>query len=332
MRAFKSLASLAVLPLLLAACGSSEPETREELADRLEQISGEPITPEEADELAGWVCGAFAMAAEFDVPEPTAAEFAAEEEISESQAQEIMDVLMQWRCPDGPEGEPANMPSPTTADAAGDPEYAEIQPADDVNVTLNDPFEMGGSNHRGLGSATITITDVDTAPLCEYYGPPTYEEVREPGPYIAVEFDVRVVETSVPVSFGHPGWFRAQDPDGYVTDDITISSTCDDFPGFTSSELRPGDRHKGWVLLQDHKIQPGDNLLIQWPGNRDGHPFSFEIPAGDRESTPTTAGSEIHEPSGRERIYSPEGLSDDEIDEGCAEGYVHPQICHSRGY
>lgn len=138
-----------------------------------------------------------------------------------------------------------------------------------ITAAVGEWFSLGGSSY-GQGAwagMTLTITDVETAPQCEQYDSASGDYVLAEQDLIAIEFDVSAEAGSAPMSFGSPDWFRAKDPDGYVTDDLPIRApSCDDtYPGFTDSKLMAGDKHRGWVMFQSKKIQPGDQLTIQWP-------------------------------------------------------------------
>ncbi|MGC5255372.1 hypothetical protein ACPXCG_03380 [Gordonia sp. DT218] len=115
---------------------------------------------------------------------------------------------------------------------------------------------------------------MDTHPKCETYRDGDYVDAEQP--FTAIQFDVALDQDSAPMSFGSPDWFRAKSPDGYVTDDITISSgACDDaYPEFTDNDLNPGDRHKGWIMFQDTKLKPDDQLDIVWPYSTDSAAFT----------------------------------------------------------
>lgn len=141
-----------------------------------------------------------------------------------------------------------------------------------VVATIGQPFALSGPAD-GIDDTpagmTVTISAIDTTPECEDYDPTIEDYSVQEKPFTAVEFDVVMDPNSAPITFGSPGWFRGEDPDGYVTDDLTIlSGACDDaYPEFTDSDLDAGDKARGWVLLQDEKIKTGDQLIIQWPGD-----------------------------------------------------------------
>ncbi len=116
-----------------------------------------------------------------------------------------------------------------------------------LTVTMGESFHLSGNSYgQGpIAGMTFTITDVDTAPQCEAYDSESGDYLMKEQAFIAIEFDVTVDANSAPMSFGSPDWFRAKDPEGYVTDDLTISSgACDDtYPEFTNSDLMAGDKH-----------------------------------------------------------------------------------------
>lgn len=138
-----------------------------------------------------------------------------------------------------------------------------------VPVTIGQPFVLDKPAGLGNPAATLTatVTAIDYAPTCGYFDYDTGEDTDKEFPYIAIEFDVSVNPGSGPVTFGSPGWFRATDAAGYVTDDLTIMvPDCDDeYPEFTDSQLASGQKHRGWVMFKDDNVQRGDSLTIGLP-------------------------------------------------------------------
>lgn len=56
-------------------------------------------------------------------------------------------------------------------------------------------------------------------------------------------------------------------------------------------------------------------------------------PNGARVPGPNQAPPRDESPlNGHERVYTSEGMTEAEIAQGCAEGWLHPQVCHSEGY
>lgn len=163
----------------------------------------------------------------------------------------------------------ANSPTQDAVSSPAGPTSAGPVAPEPATVTVGESFSLSGNSY-GQGAwagMTFTITDVDTAPQCEQYDSASGDYVLAKQDLIAIAFDVSTEAGSAPMSFGSPDWFRAKDPDGYVTDELTIMApSCDDiYPDFTDAKLMAGDKHRGWVMLQTEKIQPGDQLIIQWP-------------------------------------------------------------------
>lgn len=139
-------------------------------------------------------------------------------------------------------------------------------------VTVGQSFHLEGptfgtSGQDGQAGMTFVIPTVDTTPMCKGYDSASGDYVPKEQPFIAIEFDVAMDADSAPRSFGSPNWFRAKDPQGYVTDDVSVSvPTCDDaYPEFTDNDLSAGEKHRGWVMFDDDEVKPGDQLIISWP-------------------------------------------------------------------
>ena len=164
--------------------------------------------------------------------------------------------------------EPAQTAAATTA--------APVEPTE-IAITLGEPFTVDGPNY----TADVTIERVYLPAQCGEY----------PNANIALEVDVEVKRGDGTREVLNTGTIRERDPDGYITRDRTVSTSCEDLQELDARNVQSGDKFRGVRWLQDD-VNPESEILINTPTSQ-GAPiaevFVLDLADVDIESVPAPA-------------------------------------------
>lgn len=175
-------------------------------------------------------------------------------------------VLAGCSATDEPEPEPA--PTPTSTAPVESTETA---------IALGEPFTIAGPNY----TANVTIERIYLPAQCGEYS----------NANIAVEVDVEVETGDGTREVLNTGTVRERDPDGYITRDRTVSTTCGDIEELEARNVQSGDKYRGVRWLQED-VNPKSEILIGTPTSQ-GTPiaevFVLDLAEFDIQPAPTTS-------------------------------------------
>lgn len=162
---------------------------------------------------------------------------------------------------------------------------APVEPTE-TPIALGEPFTIDGPNY----TADVTIERVYLPEQCGEY----------PSRYIAMEVEVEVKSGDGTGEVLNTGTIRERDPDGYITRDRTISTSCGDIEEIDARNVQSGDKFRGVRWLQDD-VDPKSEILINTPTSQ-GAPiaevFVLNLAELDMKSAPTPEpAASVGEPS-----------------------------------
>ena len=164
--------------------------------------------------------------------------------------------------------EPAQTAAATTAD--------HFEPAE-IAITLGEPFTVDGPNY----TADVTIERVYLPAQCG----------EDPNTNIALEVDVEVESGDGTREVLNTGTIRERDPDGYITRDRTVSTSCGGLKELEARNAQSGDKFRGVRWLQDD-VNLESEILIDTPtpqGAPIAEVFVLDLAEIDIESLPAPA-------------------------------------------
>lgn len=179
-------------------------------------------------------------------------------------------------CSSGAEPGPEPAPSSTSV--------APVEPTE-TPIVLGDPFTIAGPNY----TAHVTIERVYKPERCGEY----------PARFIALDVDVDVEAGDGTREVLNTGTIRERDPDGYITRERTISTSCGDIDELEARNAQRGDKFRGARWLAED-VDPQSEILINTP-TAQGAPITevFVLNLGeiDLEATPEPAPAPEPEPA-----------------------------------
>lgn len=150
-------------------------------------------------------------------------------------------LLVLAGCSAEPEAEQAPGPDTTTP--------AQAEPTESP-IVLGEPFTIAGPNY----TANVTIESVYLPERCGEY----------PNSNIAMEIDVEVESGDGTREVLNTGTIRERDPDGYITRDRTVSTSCGDIDELEARDVHSGDKFRGVRWLQED-VNPDSEILFNTP-------------------------------------------------------------------
>ncbi|MEH6623579.1 MAG: hypothetical protein V7738_12470 [Dietzia maris] len=152
---------------------------------------------------------------------------------------------------------------------------APVEPTE-TSIALGEPFTINGPNY----TADVTIERVYLPAQCGDY----------PNTNIALEVDVEVVTGDGTREVLNTGTIRERDPDGYITRDRTVSTTCGDIEELDARDVQSGDKFRGVRWLHDD-VNPESEILINTPtpqGDPIAEVFVLDLAEIDIQSASST--------------------------------------------